>query len=249
MLGSTKEFFRMGAVAWLFAAAATTASAGQITYTSLPFPAGAHSRADDLAAATPVETKFLGTLSSFSTNTLDTVPAGDLGKSNPTLTFGAITANTTFGAGTSSGGVQGVSATFAVSGANALVAYPVTPTNTNLFTFSQAITAFGSYFIQVGDSGANTITMRFQNTVLGTSKDVVLPQVGPSAGFFNVFYFGYTDTDPFNVVTLLPSNAGDGLLMDNITAGNVAVPEPASLALLACGLAWPLAVHCRRRGK
>jgi hypothetical protein len=173
-----------------------------------------------------------------------------LGKSNPTLAFGAITAATTFGAGTSSGGVQGVSSTFAVSGSNALVAYPVSPVNINSFTFSQAVTAFGSYFIQVGDSGANTITMRFENTSLGTSKDIVFPQVGPSAGFTNVFYFGYTDTDPFNVVTMLLSNTADGVLMDNITIGTVApVPEPATWALVACGAFISLIVGYRRRVK
>ena len=108
-----------------------------------------------------------------------------------------------------------------------------------MMTFSSPVTAFGSYFIQAGDSLANTLTLRFENTSLGTSKDVVMGTIGPGASFSNVFYFGVTDTDPFNRVTLLPSNNGDGILLDNITIGTVAVPEPSALLLLAMGV-WPL---------
>jgi hypothetical protein len=241
--------FCLTVVSGLLITSASTAHSAQVTYTSLPF-VGAHTRADDVAASAAVETKFLATLSSASTNTLDTVPAGDLGKSNPTLSFptSSITAATTFGANTPSGGVQTVTNFYAVSGSNGLVAYPVDPPNVNSFTFSQPITAFGSYFIQVGDSSADTITMRFENVGLGTHTDVVLPTVGPNAGFNNVFYLGFTDTNPFDRVSMLPSNPADGIILDSITIGTV-VPEPATWTLLTLGAALTLGIRIGRRAK
>jgi hypothetical protein len=58
-------------------------------------------------------------------------------------------------------------------------------------------------------------------------------QVGPGWGFDNAFFFGVTDIVPFNEVSILESTDADGLLYDNIVAGNV--PEPHSLALLLIG--------------
>ena len=219
------------------AATSAVAAAGQVTYSSLPLPVP-DTRPADLAAANSVQSTFLAALSSSGTETLDELAGSPiLGQGNPTLTFGAsgITAATTY-SGAFSVPVLPVSAPIA------LVEQPAAngaPPWTNMMTFSSPVTAFGSYFIQAGDVLANTVTLRFENTSLGTSKDVVMGTIGPGASFSNVFYFGVTDTDPFNRVTLLPSNNGDGILLDNITIGTVAVPEPSALLLLAMG-AWPL---------
>ncbi|HEY4310741.1 MAG TPA: PEP-CTERM sorting domain-containing protein [Pirellulales bacterium] len=228
-------------------AIASSAVAGQLTYTSLPFPTP-ENRANDLAAANATQTTFLGTLSSFGTETLDEFTSGQLGATaSQALTFGAsgITATARFS------GAFSVPA-LPVSTPIALVEQPATagqPAYNNDITFNAPVTAFGSYIIQAGDVDANTITLRLENTILGTSEDVVIGTIGPGASFANVFYFGVTDTDPFNKVTMLFSNSGDGVLFDNITAGNVAVPEPSSLLLLTVGAVLPYLSWRSRRVK
>jgi hypothetical protein len=202
---------------------------GQHTYTSLPLPQP-DNRPDDQIAADAARAAFLATLSSFGTETLDGYPDGFYG-STPTqaLTFGAtgITAVATY-----SGAFKLPPLPSPVSAPAALVDQPASPGNPpygNDMTFSSPVTAFGSYFIQAGDVAADTFTLKLENTDLGTSKNVVMGTIGPNANFNNVFYFGVTDTDPFNRVTLLSSNLGDGVLLDNITVGTVA-PEPSTVA-------------------
>jgi hypothetical protein len=63
-------------------------------------------------------------------------------------------------------------------------------------------------------------------------------QVGPGWGFDNVFFFGITDTNPFNQVTIIENNSAggdifDGMLYDNIVIR--AIPEPSSLAMMTLG--------------
>jgi len=221
----------------------TVATAGQAIYTSLPLPVP-DTRPADLIASANAETAFFAALSSKGTETLEGFTAPQLGfTATQDLVFGAtgITAVARF-----SGAFQ--APPFPVSGSVVLVLQPpaTPPAYANDMTFNTPITAFGSYFIQAGDSAANTITLRLENTLLNTSKEVVMGTVGPAASALNVFYFGITDTDPFNRVTLLPDNLGDGILLDNISAG-IAVPEPSTLAMLATVAAPALIGFCRRK--
>ncbi len=62
----------------------------------------------------------------------------------------------------------------------------------------------------------------------------------------NVFFFGVTDTDPFDRVSIIEANDYDGILLDDLTVGYVA-PEPSSIAILAAGgLAMALGLGVRR---
>jgi hypothetical protein len=225
------------------------AEAAQITYTSLPLPVPDNNRPAVQAAALAVENSFLATLSSYGTEKYDSgITTGF--SSSQALTFGATGVT---GVSQFSGVFTIPSLPNVISTPNALVMQPAATSNPNPyandFTFSAPVTAFGSYFIQAGDGAANTLTLRLQNTLLGTTKDVVMGTVGPSANFNNVFYFGITDTDPFNKVTVLPSLSGDGILIDNTTVGTVAIPEVGSLTLLAIGSVVPVVLYARRRAK
>jgi prepilin-type N-terminal cleavage/methylation domain-containing protein len=87
--------------------------------------------------------------------------------------------------------------------------------------FPQPITAFGSYFSQAGDGLANTLVLRLENTQFGTRRDISVGSLGPGAPFYNVFFFGVTDAEPFNRVTMIESLDYDGILLDDIVAGFV----------------------------
>ena len=84
-----------------------------------------------------------------------------------------------------------------------------------------------------------------KNTVANTFVDVPV-QIGPGWATDNAFFFGVTDTAPFNQVQILEStDFADGMLYDNIVAGN-AIPEPASFVLMMVGGACALGRRFRR---
>jgi hypothetical protein len=67
--------------------------------------------------------------------------------------------------------------------------------------------------------------------------------LGPDWPFYNVIFFGVTDSQPFNRISFLESYDADGLLFDDLIAGT-AVPEPGAGILVA--VAWA-ALGLRRR--
>lgn len=229
--------------------ASSAALGAQVVYTSLPLPVPpGDTRPVTQAAANAAQADFLAHLSTFGTETLDGFTAPQLGFT-PTqnLTFGATGVT---GVARFSGAFTIPALPTPVSSPNMLVLQPPAVNNppyANDMTFSEPVTAFGGFFVQMGDVLATTMTLRLENTLLATSKDVVMGTVGPGANFNSVFYYGITDTDPFNKVTLLPSNLGDGILLDNITVGTV-VPEPATVTLLFTGALVCLVFAWRRRG-
>lgn len=181
--------------------------------------------------------EFTAALSSFGVDTID-VATG----SNPILAFGAtgITATTQ--------GVLAQSAPGFQIGSKALVELDAVgfPQGDTIITFNQYITAFGTYVIQGGDgANSNPTTFRLRDTATNAFVDVPV-QMGPGWGFDNAFFLGVTDTVPFNEVSIIEStDAADGILYDNMVAGNV--PEPGSLMLLLIGGACALRQSVRGR--
>jgi hypothetical protein len=206
-------------------ATASATSAATTTYSGLDNPRGT------FANSNAAFNNFTAALSSFGIDTIE----GFAGFTpDPILTFGAtgITAQTD---------VDYVApfAPLAVSGANSLLdAGPGSSTGDAIddtFTFNTPITAFGFYAANIGDaSTANTVSLRLENTSLNTSKVVSVGTFGPGNAFDATVFFGVTDTDPFDKVTLLETFDFDGLLLDNVTAGYV-IPEISSIALLSAG--------------
>jgi hypothetical protein len=181
--------------------------------------------------------QFTASLNSFGIDNIDTASGV-----NPALTFGAtgITATT-----------QGVLAQAAPGfqiGSKALLELDAAgfPPVDTVFTFNQYITAFGAFVIQGGDgANSNPTTLRLRDSATSTFVDVPV-QIGPGWGSDNAFFLGVTDTLPFNEVSIIEStDAADGMLYDNIVAGNV--PEPGSLVIIL--LSGACALGHRARGR
>jgi hypothetical protein len=173
--------------------------------------------------------QFTASLSSFGVATVENAATG---VPNPTLTFdgSTITAATQ--------GVLPVQAAGFQIGTQALLELDAAIPGQfdTMFTFDQYVTGFGLYVIQGGDSqNNNPTTFRLSDTATNAFVDVPV-QIGPGWGNDNAFFLGIDNTFPFNQVTILEAiDVNDGMLYDNIVAGNV-VPEPSSAALLAIGL-------------
>ena len=191
--------------------------------------------------------QFVGTLGLYGVEDVELIDSGPptFGV-NPTLVFGGT------GITATSNGVLAQSAPTFQIGTQALVELDAAaPGQVNtLFHFNQHITAFGAFVIQGGDDGLpgipttndNLTMFRLKDTVANTSVDVPV-QIGPHWAFNNIFFVGVTDTVPFNEVEILESiDVNDGMLYDNIVAGNV--PEPGTLVLMMLGGAGAL---CRAR--
>ncbi len=180
--------------------------------------------------------QFTSSLNSFGVDAIDSAVGV-----NPPLTFGAtgITANTQGVVAQSSRVHDRTQALLELDAAGA-------PQVDTAFTFNKFIKSFGLYVIQGGDGANNNpTTFRLKNTVANTFVDVPV-QIGPGWGTDNAFFFGVTDTTPFNQVQILEStDFADGMLYDNVVAGN-AIPEPASFVLMMVGGACALGRRFRR---
>jgi prepilin-type N-terminal cleavage/methylation domain-containing protein/prepilin-type processing-associated H-X9-DG protein len=164
----------------------------------------------DLTNANAARRDFLATLSSYGVENLESLG----GQLNPSLTFGAtgITASTGFS--------NGVFTQFAYAVSGQHFVWDSEGANDWLH-FSEPITAFGSYIVQSGDGPANTLSVRLENTLVGSSKEVPIHMLGPNWPFYNVIFFGVTDTEPFDRVSLVETHDNDGILLDDLIAGHV----------------------------
>lgn len=242
MACSTKRHIRGFAILTavvVFAAAGGSATAATATYFGADasiLPTDPNSQAANNA--------FFANLAQLGTDTLDsyTPASGPDPTNHPNLSFGStgITATEAF-AGVQASGSIGLD----ISPPNTLLAVPaLAPDSMQL---SSPVTAFGSYFLNAGDdpNTPDTLSLQLDNSVTHTSQTLTIGAFGPGASNFNGAYFGVTTSIPFDTVTLLQTNPGDGVLLDNITVGT-AVPEPGSLLMFLGGAAG-LGLLIRRR--
>jgi hypothetical protein len=242
MTFSTKRHIRGFAIltaVLVFAAAGRTASAATMTYFGTDasiLPSYPNSRAANNA--------FFANLAQMGTDNLDsyTPASGPDPTNHPNLSFGStgVTATEAF-AGVQASGSIGLD----ISPFNTLLAVPaLAPDSMQL---SAPVTAFGAYFLNAGDDAniPDVLSLQLDNSVTHTSQTLTIGTFGPGASNFDGAYFGVTTSNPFDTVTLLQTNPGDGVLLDNITVGT-AVPEPSSLMMLLGGAAG-LGLLIRRR--
>lgn len=162
--------FVVGAVALTCGALAAPANAAVTPYT------GYDANNGPLTDSTAAFNSFTAALGTYGTDNLDSYADFTF---YPSLTFAGtgITATTA----TSSPFMPNFVATYpplAVSQKNVLIdGGPQTPNNElsdDIFTFSQYITGFGSFFSQGGDGDANDITFRLEDTVNNTYVNVLI---------------------------------------------------------------------------
>jgi hypothetical protein len=203
--------------------------------------------------------EFIATLTSYDVDPIDGINNGPPTFGfNPTLHFNAI-GTTAVANGTAAQSAPGFQiGTKALVEADAIPdpehpeLPPPGPQVDSVFNFDHHITAFGLYVIQGGDRGIDNATVNNNPTTfrlkdLDTNSSVDVPvQIGPGWGFFNIFFLGLVDNVPFNQVSIIESiDKNDGMLYDNVVAGNV--PEPASVVLMMLGAVFCWASRFRRR--
>ncbi len=101
------------------------------------------------------------------------------------------------------------------------------------FTFSVSVLAFGVDVIDLGTSGANSLTALDSN---GSSATLVSGHTGSTA---NVLFRGYSSSSTFSWIELSGGVAGDVVMFDRVQYAPV--PEPTTLALVGlgfAGMAW-----------
>lgn len=199
---------------------------------------------NELAAHTNADmarSSFFSNLVGVGTETFESIAAGS---ASPTVSF-AGAGSATLAGGNVRTGSDGAGR-YPISGSK----YYYAGTSNFTINFSQAVSAFGFYGIDIGDFGGQ-LTLTLTN---GGTQTVTVPNQISSTGQISgsVLYFGLYDTvNSFTAITFGNNSGGnDVFAFDDFSVGSLQqikpLPEPATLALVGSSLA-ALAFLRRRR--
>lgn len=197
--------------------------------------------------ANAARTSFLSNLVGVGTENFES-----LSGSSPTLTFPGAGSASLLGTGSvlSSPGAG----RFATSGSRFYETRSTNSGSTFSVRFGSAVAAFGFFGTDIGDFGSQ-LSLQFWRA--GSVIDTwALPYAGPGAGGYSslldgsLMYAGYINTNEFDRVDFIGTDASDVFGFDDMTVGSLqqvnTVPEPSTYVLMASGLGM-VGFFARRR--
>lgn len=209
-----------------------------------------HTRVTSLVNSTAASNAFLSNLTGVGTETFESFATGS--NSPLVLTFPGAGTATLNGGGTVSS-VPGTGTNgrgrYPISGDN-YWEQPILTTDNFYISFASPVAAFGFWGIDLGDFDG-VITLRvYQNYASNIYTDYV-PDLPDAHG--NVIFWGLIDTNTFDRIDFLSSGgvSNETFAFDDMTVGSLeqisTVPEPATMTLLATGLAGMAAARRRKQ--
>ena len=198
---------------------------------------------------------FLARLVGAGTENFEGIPAGSTSPIGLTFPGAGMATLTGGGSVIYESGVNGVGR-YPTSGTHFYEATSATGGgSTFAVDFSDPVAAFGFYAADIGDFGSQ-LSLRF-SLIGGGSVDWMLPYIAGPSREGSLLYAGFiAETGGITGVQFLGTNSADVFAFDDMTIGSLQqvvpptiTPEPASLVLMATGIAGMFGIARRRYTK